>query len=75
MARVTIRTRRGNFQTTVEYPRGNPENPLSDAELDAKFRLLTQDLISEERSRQLRTAILDLPQAMNVSALTRLLTY
>ena len=52
MARVTIRTHRGDYRTTVEYPRGNPENPLSDAELDAKFRLLTGDLISDERSRE-----------------------
>ena len=75
MARVTIRTRRGDFRTTVEYPRGNPENPLSDAELEAKFRSLTGDLISEERSRELRTAILDLPNAKDVLALTQLLRY
>lgn len=73
MARVTMHTGRGDFSTTVEYPRGNPENPLSDAELEAKFELLTGDLISEERSRKLRAAILDLPQAKDVLALTRLL--
>ena len=39
MARVTIRTHRGDYRTTVEYPRGNPENPLSNAELESKFRL------------------------------------
>lgn len=74
MARVTIHTPRGNFATTIEYPRGNPENPLSDAELEAKFRLLTQDLISAERSQKLRSAILDLPEAKDVLALTRLLS-
>jgi 2-methylcitrate dehydratase PrpD len=73
MARVTIRTRRGEFRTTVEYPRGNPENPLSDAELEAKFRSLTQDLISAERSRELQAAIRDLPEATDVFGLTRLL--
>jgi len=75
MARVTIRTRRGDYRTTVEYPRGNPENPLSDEELEAKFEMLTGDLIGEERARTLRTAILDLPQAKSVLALTRLLAY
>jgi 2-methylcitrate dehydratase PrpD len=75
MARVTIRTPRGAFRTTIEYPRGNPENPLSDADLDAKFRLLTQDLIDETRSRKLRAAILDLPDAKDVLGLTRLLRY
>ena len=75
MARVTIHTHRGDYRTTIEYPRGNPENPLSNAELEAKFQLLTQDLISEERSQKLRTAILDLPEARNVLALTQLLRY
>jgi 2-methylcitrate dehydratase PrpD len=75
MARVTICTQRGDYRTTVEFPRGNPENPLSDAELEGKFQSLTRDLISEERSRKLRTAILDLPEAKNVLALTQLLRY
>jgi len=75
MARVTIRTRRGDFQTTVEYPRGNPENPLGQDELEAKFQLLTRDLISGERSHALRAAILELPEAEDVRALTRLLRH
>jgi len=75
MARVTIHTPRGDYRTTIEYPRGNPENPLGDAELDAKFQLLTRDLISDERSRELRTAIRELPDAKDVLALTRLLRY
>jgi 2-methylcitrate dehydratase PrpD len=75
MARVTIRTHRGEHRTTVEYPRGNPENPLDNAELEAKFRLLTEGLISEERSRKLRAAIVALPEAKDVLALTQLLRY
>ena len=75
IARVTIHTPRGEFRTTVEYPRGNPENPLGNTELEAKFRLLTQDLISDDRGRKLRAAILDLPDAKDVLALTRLLRY
>jgi 2-methylcitrate dehydratase PrpD len=75
MARVTIRTPRGEFRTTVEYPRGNPENPLSNAELEAKFQLLTRDLISEDRSRRLRNAIFELPDAKSVLTLTQLLRY
>jgi len=75
MARVTIRTHRGDCQTSVEYPRGNPENPLGDAELEAKFLLLTRDFISEKRSRALLAAIRDLPRAENVFAFTELLRY
>jgi len=75
MARVTMHTNRGNLRTTVEYPRGNPENPMSLAELEAKFRLLTGDLIGDERSTRLHAAILGLPEAKNVLALTQLLRY
>jgi 2-methylcitrate dehydratase PrpD len=75
MARVTIRTHRGERQTSVEYPRGNPENPLSDAELDAKFLSLTHDVIGEGRSHALRAVIRDLPQAGNILAFTELLRY
>ena len=75
MARVTMHTRRGDLRTTVEYPRGNPENPMSPAELEAKFQLLTRDLISDERRQRLHAAILGLPEAKNVLALTQLLRY
>jgi 2-methylcitrate dehydratase PrpD len=73
VARVSIHTPRGDFRTTVEFPRGSPENPLDAAELDAKFRLLTEELIGAARSRALRAAVLDLPHAKDVLALTRLL--
>ncbi|MCL4488280.1 MAG: MmgE/PrpD family protein [Chloroflexi bacterium] len=73
IARVTVQTTRGTQQLTVEYPRGNPENPLSDAELETKFRMLTEDIIGSERSEKLRAAIQALPDAPNVSVLTRLL--
>ena len=75
MARVTIRAGRDEYRTTVEYPRGNPENPLEDAELDAKFARLTHDSIGEGRSRELRAAIRDLPDAKDVSAFAQLLRY
>ena len=75
MAHVTIRTPRDQYQASVEFPRGNPENPLSDDELDAKFVLLTRDLISEPRSVALRAAIRDLPQAANIRAFTELLRF
>jgi hypothetical protein len=48
---------------------------LSHAELEAKFRLLTRDLISEEHSQRLRAAILGLPGAKDVLTLTQLLRY
>jgi len=75
MARVTISTAAGDYRTSVEYPRGNPENPLSDRELDAKFILLTRDVIGEQRSVALRAAIRALPHASDCRAFTELLRY
>lgn len=75
MARVTIETARGVFQTLIEYPRGNPENPLSDQELADKFRTLTVPIIGVERCEQLQRAIRALPQARDICALTDLLRY
>jgi 2-methylcitrate dehydratase PrpD len=75
MARVTIHAAGNAYRTTVEYPRGNPENPMDDDELEAKFDLLTHDVIGAARARELRAAIRALPEANDVSALTRLLRY
>ncbi len=75
IARVAMQTKRGRFQTTVEYPRGNPENPLSDEELAAKFRSLTAGIVGERVSEKLQAAILDLPRARDVSSLTQLLAF
>jgi 2-methylcitrate dehydratase PrpD len=75
IARVTMHTARGQFQTTVEYPRGNPENPLSDDDLRAKFRSLTAKIVGEKTCEKLQTAILGLAQARDVTSLTQLLAF
>ncbi len=75
MARVTMRTARGDFQAAVEYPRGNPENPLSDDDLKHKFRSLTAPIVGERTSEQLQAAIFDLARARDVTTLTRLLAF
>ena len=75
IARVTMHTRRGVFRTTVEYPRGNPENPLSDDDLRAKFRSLTAKLIGEKSCERLQSAILDLARTRDVTSLTQLLAF
>lgn len=75
IARVAMQTTRGRFQTTVEYPRGNPENPLSDEELAAKFRSLTAKIVGDRASEKLQAAILGLPRARDVTSLTQLLAF
>ncbi len=74
-ARVTLHTARGGFTTTVEYPRGDPSNPLSDAELEGKFRWLTVEVVGEERSQQLMEVVAHLEHLDSVKPLARLLTF
>lgn len=54
--RVEIRTRSGrSYSRKVTFPRGHPKNPMTDQEVEAKFSLLTEDLLSREQ----RARILD----------------
>jgi 2-methylcitrate dehydratase PrpD len=73
--RVTLQTDRGNFTTTVENPKGDPNNPLSDEELAEKFRWLTAEVVGEERSKQIQEAVDHLGQMENVKHLTQLLAF
>jgi 2-methylcitrate dehydratase PrpD len=73
VTRTTIRTGRGAFERVVEYPRGNPENPLSDAELGEKFAWLATDVVGEERCARLGEMIDHLEDLDQVSRLTALL--
>lgn len=42
VAIVTVKTNKGDFVMRVDYPKGEPENPLTEAELETKFRGLAQ---------------------------------
>jgi 2-methylcitrate dehydratase PrpD len=44
----------------VTYPRGEPENPLSDDEMAAKFEKNASTLYTVERVNRMRAIILDI---------------
>lgn len=56
-----------------DLPKGEPEHPLSDAELKEKFLSLASDCVSAERTQAIWETIFKLDEAADVSALTRLL--
>jgi 2-methylcitrate dehydratase PrpD len=74
-SRVTIRTGRAAFSATVEYPRGNPENPLSETEVAEKFHWLTAGVVGAERSRELQAVVSDLEKSDDVRRLAALLAF
>jgi 2-methylcitrate dehydratase PrpD len=49
-ARVFIRANGREFVEEVPQPYGEPDNPMSDDDLDAKFRRLTGPVVGEERA-------------------------
>ncbi len=70
---VTITLTDGReVSTHVEHASGSPENPLSDATLDTKFRALVEPVIGASRAATLLDVARNLDGAPNVAELLRL---
>ena len=73
-ARVTVSMQDGSaFQETVLFPKGDPQDPLSAAEIEEKFRGNADALLGTARAQQLLQAINSLPEARDVARLVDLL--
>jgi 2-methylcitrate dehydratase PrpD len=53
---------------SVEYPKGDPENPLSESEVIGKFKMLTRGLIDDKWADALCERSLELDKIKDVSA-------
>jgi 2-methylcitrate dehydratase PrpD len=66
-ARVAFRTRDGREQEFLQPTRiGDPEAPLSDTQLDAKYLELTVPVLGEERARKLLATLWTLEKSKSV---------
>ncbi|MFQ5706143.1 MAG: MmgE/PrpD family protein [bacterium] len=73
-SRVTIATRDGRtFSCEVDYPKGDPREPMTEEDLDNKFQSLTSNLISRERQRQIKEAIWELESFAEMGQFMQLL--
>lgn len=73
-SRVVIGLRNGDrFEATVAFPRGHPKNPMTLAELTAKFRRLAVPVIGEEAAHRLEALIDTLDSAESVRPLAKAL--
>ncbi len=72
-ALVTVRTRSGSFGQEVPYPKGEPEFPLSDAEMLAKFEANACTVYSQRHAGHLSETIMTIDRR-SVRELTALLT-
>jgi 2-methylcitrate dehydratase len=67
---VNITTADGrSFTKQLDYPKGDPRNPLSDQEIDEKFSALAEGVLSPAAQRKLKDAIWNLENASSVSKL------
>ena len=62
-ARVAVETTSGQRLTqSIEYPKGDPENPLTQDELEDKFRVLTNPVYSPQKADAIIEGIKNLDQ-------------
>ena len=74
VADIAVTLRDGSRESLfVDNPLGTAENPMSQADLDAKFRDLTVAVLGEQRSAELLAAITGGALDMPATALVRLL--
>jgi len=71
-ARVTITLRDGRrLEGANDYPKGDPENPLSQQELIAKFRDLTSGVLPAARAHAIIDRVMSLESLANVNELLK----
>ena len=71
-AAVHMTTARGEFDTYVRVPKGEPANFLSASELRAKFDGLAGPYLPRERAEALARGLLALEQARDIASILRL---
>ena len=62
------------LRSELEYPKGDPENPVTWDEMKEKFRLLSEPVISPERQQEIIAAVDSLDQMSDVRQLAALLS-
>jgi 2-methylcitrate dehydratase len=71
---VTIHTANGRELTKqIDFPKGDPRNPLTDDEIEEKFDALAAPVLSEDRRRQIKEAVWTLERQESISELMHLL--
>jgi 2-methylcitrate dehydratase len=61
------------FRKQLDYPKGDPRNPLSDAEVEEKFAALAEGVLSSNAQKKLKEAIWNLEKVGSVSNLMALM--
>ena len=74
-ASVNLSTKGGQqYHTKIEFPKGDPENPLTWDELIHKFKSLISPVFSDERGAEIISYVRGIESAKNLKDLSRLLS-
>ncbi|MCG8509919.1 MAG: MmgE/PrpD family protein, partial [Rhodospirillales bacterium] len=72
---VTVKTVNGDtHELRMDYPKGDPREPMTQEDLDIKFKALATGCISEARQNALKECIYSLESAKNLDEMMGLLT-
>jgi 2-methylcitrate dehydratase len=71
---VNITTTDGRtFSKQLDYPKGDPRNPLTDAEIEEKYAALADGVLSPKAQKKLKDTIWNLEKVGSVSKLMALM--
>ncbi len=61
------------FDTQLDYPKGDPRNPLTDAEVEAKFDALAEPVLTNAGRTRVKDAVWNLEKLASVTTLMEML--
>ena len=62
-----------SFSKQLDYPKGDPRNPLTDQEVEEKFAALAEGVLSNAAQKRVKEAVWNLERVGSVSELMALL--
>jgi 2-methylcitrate dehydratase PrpD len=72
---LEVDARGTTFRRRVSYAKGCPENPLTEAELEAKFRSLAKTVIDNQRTQHIVETVHGIASAPSITPLIELLQF
>jgi 2-methylcitrate dehydratase len=63
------------YYCEVQYPKGHPQNPMTDEEIIAKFKSMAGKYMGEKQMGDIVTAVFDLDKLEHIGGLSTLMTF
>jgi 2-methylcitrate dehydratase len=71
-----ITTKQGmTYRKRVDYPKGDPRNPMTDQELEGKFRSMASEYMSEAQMKEVIDAVYKIDKLKDIGKLMKLLVF